>query len=120
MFRPIFIAALAFAPVAAHAQDRAASDAPVLADPFAAAAVTDGDLGAATGREDIARQVATANQRNTVSGNSVVGNSVTGGVAIDGNAFQNLSGLSVISANSGNNVAINSAMNVVVNLAPTR
>lgn len=88
-------------------------------DAFAdAAAVPTGDLERITGREDVGAQIAQADQRNTVSNNSVVGNSVTGNIAIDGNAFQNLQGLAVISANSGNNVAINSAMNVTINLRP--
>lgn len=81
-----------------------------------ATAVTEADLGEVTGRENTATLAAIATQRNTVSGNSVTGNSVTGSVQIDGNAFQNLQGLAVISANSGNNVAINSAMNVTINL----
>jgi hypothetical protein len=81
-------------------------------------AVDESTLGKVTGREDIATLIAQANQRNTVSNNSVNGNSVTGAIAIDGNAFQNLQGLAVISANSGNNVAINSAMNVTINMAP--
>lgn len=81
-----------------------------------AAAIDESDLGKVTGRENTATLAAIATQRNTVSGNSVSGNSVTGGVQIDGNAFQNLQGLAVISANSGNNVAINSAMNVTINL----
>lgn len=86
-------------------------------DAFANAAVTDDVLGKVAGREDTAKLIANANQQNTVANNSVTGNSVTGDVAIDGNAFQNLQGLAVISANSGNNVAINSAMNVTINLA---
>ncbi len=83
-----------------------------------AGAVDDQALGTITGRENLGQMIANANQRNTVANNSVTGNSVTGSVAIDGNAFQNLQGLAVINANSGNNVAINSAMNVTINLAP--
>ena len=49
---------------------------------------------------------------------TVTGTSTTGNVQIVGNAFQNLQGLAVINANSGNNVAINAALNVTVNLAP--
>ena len=60
--------------------------------------------------------IAAADQRNVVANNSVSGNSVTGDVVIDGNAFQNVQGLAVISANTGNNVAINSAMNVTINM----
>jgi len=81
-------------------------------------ALAEADLGGIAGREDRGAQIAAADQRNTVSNNSVTGTSVTGSVTIDGQAFSNLSGLAVISANSGNNVAINSAMNVVINLAP--
>ena len=83
-----------------------------------ALAIAETDLGRITGREDTGAMIANATQRNTVSNNSVIGTSTTGTVRIDGNAFQNLQGLAVISANSGNNVAMNSAMNVTVNLAP--
>jgi len=81
-------------------------------------ALSESDLSAIAGREDRGTLIAQADQRNTVQNNSVTGNSVTGTVTIDGQAFSNLSGLAVISANSGNNVAINSAMNVVINLGP--
>lgn len=87
-------------------------------DAFAGAAVGEADLGRVTGREDTGAMIASATQRNTVSNNSVTGTSTTGDVRIDGNAFQNLQGLAVISANSGNNVAMNASMNVTVNLAP--
>ena len=91
---------------------------PAPVDAAFAGALAEADLGKVTGRENLGAMVASAAQRNTVANNSVVGTSMTGNVQIDGNAFQNLQGLAVISANSGNNVAINSAMNVVVNLAP--
>jgi len=107
---------------AAHAQSAASTQSvpqPAAShdqDAFVEAAVTDDVLGKVAGREDTAKLIANANQQNTVANNSVTGNSVTGNVAIDGNAFQNLQGMAVISANSGNNVAINSAMNVTINL----
>lgn len=82
----------------------------------AAGALDEADLGRIAGREDRGAVIASATQRNTVANNSVTGNSVTGNIAIDGNAFQNLQGLAVINANSGNNVAINSAMNVTINM----
>lgn len=116
-------AAVALQAGAAHAQSIATAHPSEQAaaahdqDAFANAAVTDDVLGKVAGREDTAKLIANANQQNTVANNSVTGNSVTGEVAIDGNAFQNLQGLAVISANSGNNVAINSAMNVTINLA---
>lgn len=113
------IMCLAATPAAAQELAPSVADAAAPADAFGeAVSVDDAALGRIAGREDTGTQIAIANQRNTVSGNSVVGQSVTGSVTIDGNAFQNLQGLAVISANSGNNVAINSAMNVTINLAP--
>lgn len=104
----------------AMAQENAAPvAAPAAADPFASAGVLDeAALGRIAGREDTALLVARATQQNTVANNSVSGTSVTGNIQIDGNAFQNIQGLAVINANSGNNVAINSAMNVTINMAP--
>lgn len=71
----------------------------------------------ATAREDVA-QVARAEQSATVSKSSVSGDVRTGTVSFSDNAFQNLSGLAIINANSGNNVAINAAMNVNVSISP--
>ncbi|MFM9977985.1 MAG: hypothetical protein ACKVOP_08075 [Sphingomonadaceae bacterium] len=124
MFRTAGILALAIAQIAVpavaqitepataeHAVDATATDA------FAGIeTLAETDLSAIAGREDSGTLIASATQRNTVSNNSVIGQSTTGAVQIDGNAFQNLQGLAVISANSGNNVAINSAMNVTINL----
>ncbi len=106
------------APTSTAAAPAALGDAPAAGAFDAAASVDEADLQKVTGRENLGAQIASATQRNTVSNNSVVGTSTTGAVQIDGNAFQNLQGMAVISANSGNNVAINSAMNVTVNLAP--
>lgn len=115
----------AYAPAALAQTGRPASSATAATAPVAEdsafdtrVAITETDLEKVAGREDTGAMVASANQRNTVANNSVVGTSTTGNVQITGNAFQNLQGLAVISANSGNNVAINAAMNVVVNLAP--
>jgi hypothetical protein len=110
-------AGTAFAQEAVQPTD-AQRSAPVDAAFGAASIIAETDLGKVTGREDTGAMIANATQRNTVSNNSVIGTSTTGTVRIDGNAFQNLQGLAVISANSGNNVAMNSAMNVTVNLAP--
>lgn len=70
-------------------------------------------LDQATARADIAQQ-SRADQVARVSNSSVNGTSRTGEVTIRDNAFQNLSGLAVINSNSGNNVAINAALNVNV------
>lgn len=74
-------------------------------------AVSDSELQASAGRADLA-QMAQAVNTATVANNAVIGNSATGAIAIDGNALQNLTGLAVINANTGNNVAINATMNV--------
>ena len=82
---------------------------------FAALPVSDDLLGRIAGREDVA-QIAQADQAATVTRNSVGDNSTTGEVRISDNAFQNLSGLSVLNVNTGNNVAINASMNVNISL----
>ena len=88
------------------------------ASPFDVASLLDEQvLNTSTAREDIA-QVATAEQSARVSNNSVSGTSTTGSVRMDGNAFQNVSGLVIVNANSGNNVAINAAMNVNIVITP--
>ena len=85
--------------------------------PIFGEAIAETDLATATAREDIA-QIATAQQTARVSNNSVNGTSRTGEVAIDGQAFQNFSGLGIVNANSGNNVGINAAINVNVTITP--
>jgi hypothetical protein len=90
---------------------------PVLAaEPFGAA-VPDTDLAAIAGRADLA-QITRAENSSVVSNNNVIGQSTTGALAIDGNAFQNLNGLAVVSANTGNNVSINASLNVNVAIRP--
>lgn len=87
------------------------------AHPFAIGAIEDSALQAITGREDIQQQ-SSARQTAGVADNSVGDNVRTGDARIDGNAFQNLSGLSVLNVNTGNNVAINAAMNVNIAINP--
>lgn len=92
--------------------------APAPSSTFAAEAKLEtAELGRETAREDVS-QISSANQAAGVSGNSINGPSTTGQVAIDGNAFQNMSGMTIINANSGNNVAINASLNVNVRFAP--
>lgn len=85
--------------------------------PFASAAVDDSALRTITGREDTYQQ-SSAKQTAGVANNSVGDNVRTGDAMIDGSAFQNLSGLSVVNVNTGNNVAINAAMNVNIAINP--
>lgn len=80
------------------------------------ALVEDTDLSRVAGREDL-NQFILSDQKTTVSQNTIGNNSTTGSVQIDGNAFQNLSGMSVITANSGSQVAITSQMFVTISLA---
>ena len=81
----------------------------------AANSLKDSELDAIKGTGNLSQTVV-ANNSSTVSNNSVNGDSTTGSVVF-GNAFQELHGLAVISANSGNNVSINSSLNVTVSLA---
>lgn len=83
--------------------------------PFAAKGLGDEALGAIAGREDTT-QISTADQVAGVSRNTVGDNSRTGDARISDNAFQNLQGLSILNVNTGNNVAINAAMNVNISL----
>lgn len=80
------------------------------------APIADEELHAIAGRADLNEITQRAEARNssTVSNNSVNGTSVTGTINFDGSALQNLNGLAVFSANTGNNVSINAAMNVNV------
>lgn len=112
MTRIAWTAAIAI-PAAITAAPAVAQDRPV----FAAPVLTETDLRTVAGRQDTT-QVATASQTAGVSRNSVGDNAVTGDARIADNAFQNLSGLSVVNVNTGNNVAINAAMNVNIAITP--
>lgn len=95
-----------------------ASTSPALAqDAFAVSPVGDTALGAIAGRADTLI-VARSNQTSAVSENSVGDNVATGDVRIDAQAFQNLQGLSLLNVNTGNNVSMNSAMNVNIAINP--
>ena len=102
---------LAATPVAAQSRKDA--------DPFAVAVLDDKALGTVAGREDM-RGVAIADQQASVSRNSVGDNVRTGDAKISDNAFQNMSGLTILNVNTGNNVAMNSAMNVTIAVQPAR
>ena len=110
----------AFNPFTAGAQEVSVSvksdvaSSPVAASPFgSSAAIDNSDLSTVTGQSDLA-QVVSAQNTSNVSGNTVSGNSQTGAIQFDGGSFQNLNGLSLLSANTGNNVSINSSLNVNV------
>jgi hypothetical protein len=99
----------------AAAQAETADDAP---SAFGAAGViADDQLGAIAGRANL-NLLSQSDQAATVSQSSVSGTSTTGDIAIDGQAFQNLSGFAMLNANTGNNVAMNSSMNVSIAISP--
>jgi len=113
---PRLLLVLPFAACILGAQPQAAEPkAP--AAPFATAPVRDAELGAVTGREGIS-QITASDQTSVVSHNTITGQSVTGAVTFDNQAFQNLNGMAVINANTGNNVSINSAFMVNIVIGP--
>lgn len=85
--------------------------------PFASGAVAATELSAITGRDDTAQQIRAQNT-STVSHNSVIGQSETGAISFDAGSFEAMAGLSLLSANTGNNVSINSSLNVNVAILP--
>ncbi|RJF93611.1 hypothetical protein D3876_04675 [Sphingomonas cavernae] len=87
------------------------------ASPFAMATVVEeARLAAVTGMADVKdlRQAVNVRNTSTVSDNTINGDSVTGTIAIDGASFGGFNGLALVTANTGNNVSINSSMNVNV------
>ena len=114
-FNHVMIRAAALALAAAGST--APAFAQTAATPFAERALDDTALGTVAGREDTG-QIASATQSAGVARNSVGDNVRTGDAKIADNAFQNLSGLSILNVNTGNNVAINAAMNVNVAIHP--
>jgi hypothetical protein len=103
----ILTALAAVLPVPAMAADDA---------PFATVStLSEGQLSGITGQANLSQDIR-ANNTAEVSHNSIDGTSVTGGIAFDSQSFQNMNGLSVLSANTGNNVAINSSLNVNVGI----
>lgn len=86
--------------------------------PFApGSALSDDKMRSSTAREDISLH-AESRQTSSVSNNSVSGNSVTGEILISDTAFNGASGLTLMNLNTGNNVSMNSSMNVNVIMAP--
>jgi hypothetical protein len=83
----------------------------------ASSAVTLQTLETATAREDLSI-VAQTQQTSTVSRSSGSGTVTSGAVGVAGNAFQNATGLTVVNANSGNNVAMNGSINVNIVMSP--
>lgn len=119
------VAAMALAATSAAAADPApAVQAEISTDearrPFAAGKAQDEQtLKSATAREDVS-MTNISDQSSSVSNSSVNGPSTTGDIGFSDSALQNASGITMINSNTGNNVAMNSSMNVnvIVNPAP--
>lgn len=103
------------APAAAAAAPEGAAEAE---SPFSRDRATGDDLlGRATAREDLS-VISETTQTSSVTNGTVTG-TTNGDINFSDNAFQNATGLTVINANSGNNVAMNASITVnVVMTAP--
>jgi hypothetical protein len=104
-------------------QDMVSPDSPLpkpdfgIATPFAGSTVVeDTTLATVAGMADVnvVEQAINARNTSTVAGNIINGDPTTGTISIDGASFGNFNGLAMVNANTGNNVSINSAMNVNV------
>jgi len=87
---------------------------------FGQAPISEAELAATTGREKSSWMNASSSNNAVVSGNQVGDNVMTGDVNVTDSAFQNVSGISMVNFNTGNNSSINAAMsvNVHINFAP--
>lgn len=79
---------------------------------FDQAPISDGELAATTGREKSNWMSASSNNSAVVANNSVGDNNMTGDVNVTDSAFQNVSGISMVNFNTGNNSSINAAMSI--------
>jgi opacity protein-like surface antigen len=105
-------AAQAAAPEPAEGTETVAP-APEPAGPFAGSKVADEEaLGRATAREDVS--IVNETEHTSSVTNSTVTGAVNGEINLSDNAFQNATGLTVINANTGNNVAMNASLSVSV------
>lgn len=106
------------APAIAEAQPAGETQPATAETPFSRSkAAGDDVLDKATAREDLSL-IARSQQSSNVSNNSINGASTTGDIQISDNAFQNATGLTIINANSGNNVAMNGSINVNIVMTP--
>jgi len=88
--------------------------------PPALAPVADGLLAETRGMADVrvVEQTTTVTSTSTVEGNTINGDFTTGTVTLGNGALDNFNGLALFNINTGNNVAINSAMTVNVAIQP--
>lgn len=113
--RAALVCLLAGSAIGGGAAPAAAQPAPDTGAPdtlFTQAPISEAELAATTGREKSDWMSASANNNAVVSGNQVGDNNVTGNVNVTDSAFQNVSGISMVNFNTGNNSSINAAMSV--------
>ena len=106
------IASPAMAEEKPAAKPAVSTEAPIFAE---AKPIDEAKLAKIAGREDLS-QVSKSDQANEVSENTVGDNSRTGTVSFRDNAFNNMTGITIVNANTGNNVAINAAVQVNIAL----
>lgn len=70
------------------------------------------ELSQVTGLQESGAMLALSRNHAVVSDNEVGDNTTTGDVSVSDNAFGNVSGFSMVNMNTGNNSAINAAMNI--------
>lgn len=82
--------------------------------------VSDSMLAETRGMTDVrvVEQTTTVTSNSTVEGNTINGNFTTGLINLGDGALNNFNGLGLFNINTGNNVAINSAMTVNVAIQP--
>ena len=114
----LLVTSILAGPLAAQKADPAVPSTTAPESAFGVAAVAGDDtLEAATAREDVSL-IAQSQQTSNVSNNSVNGTSTTGEIRFSDNAFESASGLTIINANSGNNVGMNASINVNIVMSP--
>lgn len=70
------------------------------------------ELSQVTGLQESGAMLALSRNHAVVSDNEVGDNTTTGDVSVSDNAFGNVSGFSMVNMNTGNNSAINAAVNI--------
>jgi hypothetical protein len=82
--------------------------------------VSDTMLAETRGMADVrlVEQTSTTTSTSTVEGNTINGDFTTGLITLGSGALDNFNGLALFNLNTGNNVAINSAMTVNVAIQP--
>lgn len=115
---PLLAISSAFAVIAPAAAEDGDDAPPTRASEglFAQEPLPESELAATTGREK-SNWMSASNQNSAVVANNHVGdNNATGEVNVSDSAFQNMSGITMVNLNTGNNSSINAAMSVNIHI----